>query len=461
MGKLMFKSVRLIAMVCALACFFTACGGEKGDEGEVTTNIDPNQLTEIMNDDENFGKSLSMYDDIKGTKLTLCFFDEVQGVDRKALDAFKKEYDIEVEEKIYNWNEWGTRIFQMVSSGLSPDNVYVADGTFLAYMARNVIQPIDDWFDTSDAVWNKDSADFFSYKGKHYVLTPSNTNNTYFIYYNKDLFESLDVEDPRTLYENGEWNYEKLREIAKKFVSDTDGDGAQDRYGFHCWQPDIFALANGGRGLEVDADGKLTATITNKNEQTGYQMYQDMMCVDKSIPKNMSDAQTYFANSKLAMISERPWNAMGNFKMYERCDFEIGVVPFPTGPDVEDGIIYAPSTLSGMGIAAGAKNPKAAVAFYYYKTKWINENYKDQAYLNEVGNTYNNFENLKWHMDYINNPEVTIIASNIYGLPSWWQKRAPFWKDVQSGVPIATCTQTHINLVNEGIQTIEDLMNKK
>ena len=37
-----------------------------------------------------------------------------------------------------------------------------------------------------------------------------------FVYYNKDLFDELSLPDPYELYKNGEWTYEKLREIAQK-----------------------------------------------------------------------------------------------------------------------------------------------------------------------------------------------------------------------------------------------------
>jgi len=445
------------AVMAAVLVLMTSCTGNNADSSNtLSTSINPEDLKQALSTDPNFGKSASMYDDIKGSTLTLSFFEEQKegSVGRKVIDAFKAKYEVEIEEKIYNWNEWQTRIFQMVSSGTAPDNVWVADSNFLSFMARNIIQPIDQWIDLEDAVWNKGSAAHFSWSKQHYAMTPYTDIGQFFIYYNKEMFENMGVEDPRTLYEEGKWDFQKLRETAKKFVADTDGDGVQDRFGFSCWMFDIFALANGGKGIEIDENGKITATIKNKKEQTGYQLYQDMLVVDKSIALDMSDANTAMADGKLAMLCERPWNAMGNYDMYNKCDFEIGVVPFPAGPDAE-GKRLAPATLTGTGIAVGAKNPKAAVAFTYFRQMWINENYRDAAYVNEIAGTYKTFDNYKWHLDQANDPAAVITASHIYGLPSWWEKRAPFVLDIMAGTPIATCTNTHIGLVQDGINTIE------
>lgn len=461
MKHLLRRSAAALGM--AAMVLLTACGGPGSPASSGSdVDINPDDLKSVLNQSPDFGKSASMYDDIKGTKLTLSFFEEPKegSVTRKVLDAFEEKYEVEVEEKLYNWNEWQTRIFQMVSSGTAPDNVWMGDTNFLAFMARNVIQPIDQWVDFTDPVWNQGNADFFTWEGQHYAMTPSTDIGVYFIYYNKELFEDLNVEDPRTMYEEGRWDFAALREAAKRFVADTDGDNIQDRFGFACWNSDIFSLANGGKGLEITEDGRLQATITGKKEQAGYQMYQDMFYVDKSISADMTDPNTAMANGKLAMLAERPWNAMGNFDMYNMCDFEIGVVPFPSGPDTE-GKRVVPATLTGMGIAVGAQNPKAAAAFYHFKEMWINENYRDQAYVNEVGTTYKTFENYKWHLDFVNDPDTVMNASHLYGLPSWWEKRAPLVLDIMAGVPIATCTQSHIGLVQDGINAIEKALADK
>ena len=457
------KRVFVVMFLVLTMLLNTACGGNSDNKKPGNSNIDASELETMLNTSKDFGKSDSLYESIKGSTVNLSFFEDPEDdpLTLAIIKDFEKEYNVTVDYKVYNWSEWETRIFQMVSSGTAPDNIWVADENFLSFMARNVIQPIDEWVDLTDEAWNSSAAEHFSWAGKHYAMTAASDISGYFIYYNKEAFEDMNLEDPREMWEDGRWNFDALRKAAKAFVADSDNDGTQDCYGFYTWNLEAFVLANGGSSIKLTDNGSIECTIKNVAEQTGYQMYQDMAFVDKSIPLDITDVNTAFANGKLIMLAERPWNAIGEYDMHNVCDFEIGVVPFPIGPDVEKGKKIVPATLTSMGIAQGAKNPLGAVAFYYYKEKWINENYSRQEYVNLIGSTYKTFQNYKWHYDYVNSDDTVINATHLYGLPSWWDKRKDFILDIVGGVPISTCTSTHIGLFQDGINTILKALSDK
>lgn len=106
------------------------------------------------------------------------------------------------------------------------------------------------------------------------VTGESAVANTYPLAYNKQLLEDNNLEDPRALYERGEWTWDKFMEYCQALTQDTDGDGQNDQFGFCGYVEETFTqlmLSNGGNIAKGTKEGMSSTPVGET-----LQMIQDM-----------------------------------------------------------------------------------------------------------------------------------------------------------------------------------------
>ncbi|MCD8006430.1 MAG: extracellular solute-binding protein [Oscillospiraceae bacterium] len=146
--------------------------------------------------------------------------------------TFTNKYDCEVE-----WIEctWGTRfdeLANLVLSSKSPDFYPGNTNTFPIRAIKGMFQPVDEYVDYDDPLWagEKDyTYNYFSLKGRAYILCYDNTTGNVVIY-NRRVMDEFGYEDPAELYYNDEWTWDVFYEMCVDF-SDAD----EDRYALDGW----------------------------------------------------------------------------------------------------------------------------------------------------------------------------------------------------------------------------------
>ena len=112
-------------------------------------------------------------------------------------------------------------------ANIAPDMFWLKGDTSPAYLAFNVLQPLDSLLDTSPDFDLDDFypvfRDAFKHKGKYYGFAKD--FNAYVLFYNKDMFADAGLNTPPK-------NWEELKTFSKQLTKDTDGDGKIDQYGF-------------------------------------------------------------------------------------------------------------------------------------------------------------------------------------------------------------------------------------
>ena len=111
------------------------------------------------------------------------------------------------------------------------------------------------------------------YKGKTYSVRPGTTeliNVASGIWWNKTQFENLGIPNLYELYENGEWDWDKMFEVAELATRDLDNDGEIDVYGFGANNLAYDLMHNNGalpitkteNGIDIDFnDPKITEAL--------------------------------------------------------------------------------------------------------------------------------------------------------------------------------------------------------
>lgn len=131
--------------------------------------------------------------------------------------------------------------------------------------------------DMSGVWWDQNSINDLTINNKLYFVT-SDFDTTRFdsirsLYFNKQLIENYDLENPYDIVDSGNWTVDKFIELAEKAVSDADGDGVMtdmDNYGYICYGELAADLIFRGAGVNyIDKDPETGRLIDGtSNEKT-------------------------------------------------------------------------------------------------------------------------------------------------------------------------------------------------
>ena len=375
---------------------------------------------------ENFYKS------IRGTTVRVYRSVAAGDLEKVTTDAFEKKYGCTVKWVVVGWQQWKQRLLQGVAAGAPADYTIYYDNQFANYVANKVLQPVDKYVYAADPFWDKDVMSMFAWNGKNYGFcnTLGSDLNVGMIYYNKTMFEDAGEKEPIDYYKEGKWTFDTFEKVAKRMTVDSDSDGTTDIYGFATWWLDWSLLANGNRLVKQNADGSVSLTLKEKSAYNALQL-QANLAKSKSYLYNDQWAD-FFKAKHVAMIFERPFNAVGSLYLLDSKVFkdEIGICPPPKGPDAK--VNYAPALFDTVGIPTGADNPLGAAAYYYFTRQYDFDHRGDPIQLANRRRCMT-VEHEKIINDYLKKSvKINTIASS-FG--KWDNVKGQLWADIlQKGI---------------------------
>ena len=114
--------------------------------------------------------------------------------------------------------------------------------------------------------------------GKACIFSPVKAENvvaaTYPLAFNKQMLEDNNLEDPRALWDRGEWTWDKFIEYCQVLTQDTDGDGQNDQFGYCGFINETFEQLMMSNGANI-AQGK-TETLSSPEIAEVLQLIYDM-----------------------------------------------------------------------------------------------------------------------------------------------------------------------------------------
>lgn len=413
-------------LFCILLCFamlFTVvgCGGKTDTaSGGADDNYLANKLElELTEQDK-------VFEAIKGTTMTkIGNPDDFDPYAKQISDEFCERYDITIDYVPMGYTEYVTKLPQMVASGNPPDTGVMTDATALSFIYGNIAMPLNEYLILEDKYWDMDVLNAFKVNGNYYAVNTAEID-TFFVYYNKTLFEEQAIEDPYELYEKGEWTWDKLREIAKKATLYEDDNTTVKCYGIGTHYKEVFVLANGGNIVDIDESGtKYVSKLTSANTIAGLNFLKDLSA-DGSYNASIAGF-TEFPARQLAMFIERPQHCIGAYDLLNTMDDEIGIVPIPKGPNADKE--YAASNLIANFVPANARNPVAGAAWAYFWARRLieGENEDNKAFVDRKYKMMNE-EHDKVIKEYL--AKATKVSSKLESLSGWSNYSSDFWADL-------------------------------
>lgn len=375
------KTKKIFAGITALCLLtsFTACGSSSDDsEGhgylleETTTTtavtVEVNTETLAPEEDEqmqNLADSLTGELDNKVVKW-LSFYDPWHATGEQgnskpvSTELFEKKYGGEIKTYTTTWANQYDDLSTMILGGEGID-IFPAAEAVPKCVITGMTQSYDQYIDWENPLWQsvKDLNDMFEIGDSHYLMACQATAG-YVVYYNKNTIEANGFDDPKELYENGEWTLDKFKEMLMAYV-----DTENEQYGLDGWfNCTPLYLASGTPSISL-TDGKLVNNMTDAAFERAMLYQADLnkngLVLDKSLfdwnpqIQFIGEGKELFYIGGLYEIESAPEIWTEKFGNVE----DVFFVPIPKDEDADK--YYYNAEIDCYNLCKDAGNPEGAV----------------------------------------------------------------------------------------------------
>ena len=369
---------RILALALCLLMVVTMVGCGKKKRQPIKLTLSTEDAEAILNA---AGIRLPPVEEAAGANSTVTWFawyDPFQNYDEGEMVntgyfTFTEKYGGNIVFDETTYQERNNDLANRIMADTSPD-LYPAGASNTANFPLNALnhmyQPVDDWVDLTDPLWEgvADAADYYLLKGKHYaIITYMKFKDV--VPYNRRVIEEYGYDDPAELYANDDWTWSKFYEMALDF---TDPDA--NRFGV-----DGFYVANGiveqstghyiiGRDEEGNYVSNIDDPIIEEGEALIYELSRNDCFFREGTNywalNNYEHGHGVKDGNVLFWPAE--YDLWGNtVEEYAQTygdltQQEIMFVPYPRRDD-GDGIYYLSTRPDGFSLVQGAPNPEGAV----------------------------------------------------------------------------------------------------
>lgn len=198
--------------------------------------------------------------------------------------------------------------------------------------------------------------------------------NTYMLAYNKTMIDQYGLEDPYELWKNGEWTWDKWKEMLKALTLDTDGDNVTDNYGYSSGWTYLLngLLMSNGTTIASSKTETLTSPATVEVIDFIYDIYNEDKTAKAWDADNWDANMNAYLDGNIGFWISAAW--ISNANNDASLNFDINWVPFPTGPsgDASTNAQKSAANESGWIIAQGVKDPEEVYNIFYDWCNWYN-----------------------------------------------------------------------------------------
>lgn len=250
---------------------------------------------------------------------------------------------------------WNQKVAAQVAAKDPIDVFYLNDEQYLNMYLKGYMKAVDEYVDLTQP-WHQISVmdEYLKFDGKYYAGRVTAT--PYVVYYNRDLLinNGYSADYPMELYNNGEWTWDKFVEICRECQDDEAGIvGLQNMF------DEVFQASNACRVVEY-SDGKYSLNIKSPETRKTLELVQDIFKTNPICGAGYVIGQNQFLMGKSVFHGAYAYEeaTFAGLKNDGTISLDIGVAPFPVGPNNTDKKNYGDS--SGFAIASGTDAPYTA-----------------------------------------------------------------------------------------------------
>ena len=368
-----FKRIFAGLMAGTTALSFAACTTESSSStSSSTVSANSTYFTTIDDEIENpvsiDNISIDAGDKVEPAELIYlgCYDITTAGDVKPAYKYFSANYDCTIKCTIVGSLQILEKLTTAISSGDSPDLVDYADSTFPLIMSKNMYTPLDEYMDLSAPQWSglEEYINNYRWNGNNYYYSWAYNVSPYFLVYNRGLYEELGIDDPKELYDEGNWTWDTMTDCIRKFI-DSDVNGERTGlYGATAYAAQSIINSTGTPLISVGDDGKLVGNFDNANVDRAANFMQSLKKEGlASFQEGVIDVDTVpIKDGTAAFQAMGEWIISGYARDMTKDDtLDYFFVPFPRDPSADD--YYYSMTTFGYLVPAGSKYAKQASVF--------------------------------------------------------------------------------------------------
>lgn len=387
-----------LLLVFSISISLTACGSNNGEnietsedvtsENEQSSPYDENgYLKDSLPNNLDFGgRTVNIY--VRGDNISTEFDAEATG-DIVDDSIFERNSSVETRLNVdlnYFSNTgtdiWGDRLIYVdtVRTAVMADDGSVDIVGALSYMAPymaqeglffNLLDKDMPYLDLDKPWWSSSLSDELAVGNKLYYVSGDASlgmiKGMFCFYFNKDILESYQMEDPYQLVSDGKWTLDKAEEMSAVAYDDINGntqvDFDSDRFGLFVLSVDFipnFLVSSGLKMTSRDENG-LPAMELGSAQITDFIERMSKLMSDTSVGVSASnnENQYIFHENRALFLAAQ----LSTSETMRDLKFNFGVVPYPKyNEEQSEYLTTSRSTYSAFSIPITAdKNISAAV----------------------------------------------------------------------------------------------------
>ena len=364
------RAMKRVSSLCGALLLLASLAGCQpgGTESGTSSGADTNPTTDLQ------------LPKLEITSKKLRFLNPNAGVMKFAEKYLKSEYGID-DLEIVNVGPTEQRT-RFINSVMSNEYFDIYWDTFSPALIKNgYVQPID--VDMSVPLWSEVAAsnEQFLWNGQRYYVVPGFAKQI-MVYYNKSMFDEAGETYPADLFDQGEWDWDKMLEVAQNLTLDSNRDGTPEQYGLSFGEPELLLFTTGKHLITFMPDGTARNNIGSPE-------------VARAVAYNMKLRQSgtmspdpfkAFGDGSVAMcVAHRGLAREWCVKMIKADN--LGVAPLPRDPDADQ--YYTEMEGGGFYISKGAPNLQGAIAccnVYAYVIR--SDEYRENIYESDIENGF-------------------------------------------------------------------------
>ncbi len=277
------------------------------------------------------------------------FSDGIEGeVMQTLLDRYYDETGVEIELLVIGWNEYETRLGQMIDGGDQPALIRTTEGVMNNFKTHLV--ELDGVFTEANF-----TNIFYNADGKPIGLPMDVTANG--LYVNLDLLDAYGVNYP-VLGDEDIWTWAEFETEMDKLrgQDDVTNPGLFDFQG-HRFMPLIYQ-----HGVHIWEDAFTDTNLTSAGAQAALQLlidFYDNGMISKEV--FTTNAAELFESGRYGFHMSGNWFA-GRYHTAD-LDFDWTVVPMPTGPEGQRATVLGGKSMSALKDSGNEEEAKAFITW--------------------------------------------------------------------------------------------------
>lgn len=305
-----------------------------------------------------------------------------------ALALFEDVYGGKVEYIPAPAGELTTALAERINAG-EPVDMVPYEPTAFPYGTTSSVklyQRLDGFYDTLEAdtdLWSDMSSiiEDFSINGAHYVL-PYSLSAPHLITYSRKIMESEGLEDPKELWEKGEWNWDTMTDMINKFLEKTP-EGAE-RFGIGGFVGQAVLGSTGHTVITLE-----NGTFRNNISDAEIEKAENYLGGISGNNLYRHETADYFPDNHSTLFLAMPDWSLG-LSNKKNPDMDLMAVPFPNAPGADQKYItcdfnakmLAFNSVQGEAVATYIKCERLVAA---------SEKYREEAKKMTVGEAKDGF----------------------------------------------------------------------